>query len=239
MSVPLSASAPPVGSAVGAPVGAPTANGMGVLGIPNQPFFLVFDQRAFDLVELNGEIDGVKLKGSYYLPTEVPRIIEPGTHGFRTRRQGEGETAAWVNAKKAGQIKGEVWIDYWDPIADEFVPTGLSGRSGYLCRMLVQKPGTESTGYLHYSIWDVPQPQIPGESIRFKCDRAKMNLWIASLVIRGIVPPVPESLVERDRKAKGKVVDYVRPLNRPDRMQAAEAVLNAANKAPIVGRKAS
>lgn len=239
MPVPSSAVPLPTGAPVGAPVGAPIANGMGVLGVPNQPFFLIFDQRAFGLVELNGEIDGVKLKGSYYLPSEGPRVIEPGTHGFRTRRGNEGETASWVNAQKSGQIKGEVWINYWEPIPAEFVPDGADGKGGYLCRMPVQKPGTESTGFLHYSVWDVPQPVIPGEQIRFQCDRAKMNLWIASLVIRGVIPPVPQALVDRDRKSKAKIVDYVRPLNRPDRLATAEGNASTANKAPILGRKAA
>lgn len=202
----LPSEAPPTGAPVGAPVGAPASSGMGYLGVATPPFFLAFNQQSLDICEVHGEVEGRKLDGWYWLPSATPKLIEPGCHGFRTRRNGEGPDATWILARDVARLKGEIWIDYWTPIAANYCPPGVDGSGGYLHAMKVQRPGSDDVGVKHYEIWDVPQANIPGREVRFVFHTESYNRWLASLVIRGVLPAVPELLIAEHRDAAKRVL---------------------------------
>jgi len=133
-----------------------------------------------------GEVDG----SPTWLPMVEPHLLVRGAAGIRTPGPHEPESNAYADAVLEARRRGWVYLPLSATIAAEHLPPGVpAGR--YRRRIRGQHPVTRVDVEAWVSAWDVPEPGLPGEPLRFSRDRQSWDKWRASLVASGqIAAPV-------------------------------------------------
>ena len=133
-----------------------------------------------------GEVDGE----ATWLPRIEPHLLVRGAAGIRTPGPHEPESNAYADAVLEARRRGWVYLPLSATIAAEHLPPGVpAGR--YRRRIRGQHPVTRVDVEAWVSAWDVPEPGLPGEPLRFSRDRQSWDKWRASLVASGqIAAPV-------------------------------------------------
>jgi hypothetical protein len=217
MAVPKSAVAPTkpaekpaAANALLAAMQAPPTEDLGAvvrIAYPITPaFFLMHSPTDWEARAVNGEVDGVRLDGVYWLPVLAKLPEVPGsTPGMRTRKRGESPEASYADAVDRRRRGGWAVLDRVESIAPAYLPAGIPAGP-YIRRMACRDPQTGRDGYAHVEAWHVPVRTSPGRKQAFKFDFATYDLWRASLVLRGVVdPPTEDVTAPQVSRARSKV----------------------------------
>lgn len=212
--------------------------GLRVFAEPNPAFHLAHAPDAWDVAEIEGEVEGIKLKGSYVLPMLSFRADVPGsTPGMRTRRDGEADEASYADAIRRWRDGGWTVLDRGRRIASAYLPPGVA--EGIYVRRLACRSAQGQDGYHHFEAWNVPVRGPPASPQRFRFDLESYNRWRASLVLTGAVPEPTEFALEGVRReAEGRtrrieLTNWASPELRRARLDAARATLAVVQAAKL------
>lgn len=206
-------------------------------------FFLIHWPGDWSEGAVDATVDGVKLKGAYWLPQIVAVPVVPGANGFRSRRgEQDPPEEQWASALEDLRRKGAVVIDRRLRIPAEMLPAG-SAPGSYMRGWPAVDPRTRQTGDTWCEAWLVPMPTPPGMPQRWRIDHATRNAFRAWLVLSEVVKPPVEVVVDAlvaDAESRRDEA-YVRPY--PDevrklRVKAAEAQVATVKSARIPARPA-
>lgn len=217
------------------------APGARVVHAPNPPFFLRHHARGWDIGEVDGEVAGVKLSGSYWLPEMALFVIQPGAGGCRTRNKSEEFSGVYDRAVRNAREAGWNFIDPSADIPTECLPVGVPA-GGYLRELPCVDPRTGAVGIFHCEAWNVPTLDAPGEPHRLVFERARHNRWRAWLVLTGQVHAPSAAVLGAIATRLHTRVERAELLQVPEeirkrRVDAATAVETVARKATLPGKK--
>lgn len=219
------------------------AAGAAVAHAPNPQFFLRHHPRGWEIGVVKGEVEGVKLDGTYWLPQLSLFTILPGASGCRTRGRHEAAEQVYLRAVMSERERGWTFIDPSTPIPAACLPTGIPA-GGYLRELPCVDPKTGVRGVFHVEAWNVPHEVAPGEPHRLAFDHATYNLWRAWLVLTGQVTTPGRAVIEDiARRLQGRV-ERAELLDLPEeirqrRVTAARTQLEATTTAKPPARAAA
>ena len=222
-----------------ATIGAPTR----LLVAPNASVFLRHNPRCWEIDTVEGEVEGVKLDGAYWLPEVLLFPLTPGSNGVRTRQTNEPPETTFTDAVFSAEKKGWVFLSDQDVIPARYLPPGVP-EGTYRRTLACQSPEEQIIGVYYCEPWKVPVEGIPGDRQRFQWHRESYNLWRASLVITGKIRPPTKFVLEEVATRLRARVDRVMILDLPEdvrqrKIKAAEAQAAQAEKAGAPARVAS
>lgn len=173
-----------------------------ILAEPNTRFFLAHHPGEWEVEHVKGTVLGVTFDGPLWLPMLSKRELQPGAALIRTKKAHEPPEETYRHARQLSEAGGWVWLDPVAKLPAECIPPGVVD-GGYWREALCQHPQTGQRGTRHLEVWDVPVATLPGRPQSFVQDRARYNLWRASLVLSGQVSPPTDEVMGamRDRMA--------------------------------------
>jgi hypothetical protein len=172
---------------------------------PFAPFVYRFSPMLFDRFALDGKIGDRVLKGDFWLPTPSRISLVPGAANVEQAKEHQDEDAMYASIRLEGtRENGETWIDAkfddGDDAAPGYVPAAYCPDgvpAGSYRRMARVKIPQRDEVFAHYiTPWDVYRVIAPKTPASRSFDHEKYGLWLASLVLRGIVPPVDKAAVD-------------------------------------------
>lgn len=197
---------------------------------PSQPFFLLHHPR-------NWRIASEGLDAPMVVPDLQRLPLQPGVNGIRTRQPHEPENATYQRAIEDLARAGFTVLMPDEPIPDDCLPEGIADE-GYLREYLCRGPISQRNGSHYVEVWDVPQPVYPGETQRYKFDRAACNRWLVHLVESGRIEAPTAAVRDQLASRLGRRVERAKsspvPADlRAERVAAQVARINEAEAAAL------
>lgn len=179
-------------------------------------FVFMFTATQFDRYTLDGKVGDKELKGEYWLPSPVKVLLVEGAGNITSRTKGGSERTMYRDRETDGvREHEEVWLDAQTVVEAAYLPEGVE-PGPYRRRYTVRVAGSDAL-YAHYEeAWNIPSEVVKGSPVEWTFDRNKRALWVASLVMAGKVPAVPEALIRRRVARTAKRLNRVQTLPIPD-----------------------
>tara|TARA_B100001094_G_C18126147_1_gene769586 strand:+ start:697 stop:1431 length:735 start_codon:yes stop_codon:yes gene_type:complete len=156
-------------SAGGTPSGLPKLR-------PAPPFLLRHWPLNWEIAEVEG--------AAVWLPEVSPHLLVKGAAGIRTPAPHEPESNAYADAVLAARRLGWVYLPLSAEIPAKLLPPGVpAGR--YRRRVRGVHPITKALAETWVTAWDVPQPGLASQPLRFTMHRESWDKWRAALVAAG------------------------------------------------------